>query len=1852
MKKFFIYFLITFLIIYLFKSYFNKLIAGSTSNLPINSLYSEQTNSCLDIAQAAQTLSEFKSSFIKRTFDINYKSIFTNYINQELINLTNNDFDNLSEQDDNSIYYYLKPNNIIGGMSNNNKLHNILVTFKTKINNKFDEFKMQLNQKMSGGSVDKLIGMCFMIKKLYKNKSTVKIFKDYVNKDTVSVLDNLSKVYDDFINKINLIIDDSNLKSSITTSEQLNQLLNNLYIYESTFSLDNFIYYYNNHATILSEISALPPNYKYAFNLDYVKSSFTIQNNNTNSKYPPNYKYNDNYFNFILRTNNTLTYNSALYIDSQEAYILYKPDSNIPKARTMFEESSTNKSFIKLNNFIFQIKDIIYNSTEHIRFNIKLDNFKINLFNIDTLKNLKYYQIEFRNIIKDELTTGLSILPQSNHKGYIYSHLMYNSELHTNTSIFKESYSNHDNILEFILEFLLNYTLYNDLYKDVYKNVSTNKQAKSFYDNIYYIHPMLTTDYPLSSYAGEINDAKYRTIKSVFSEQYYAKWYSYHPNTIPLNKGIIKWDADINSHIFNKNEPVVLGMFHYMIGLQDLQRYVDKSHEDTNITLFKNYFKLDRYEPFWKYGGRVNTTNTKFHQFIMKHAPRNFSQFYLYETDYIKYILDLFNSNNQLGFFYDKSTATNEEKTHKIECAKRVFNLLLDKTKIKKLSINLLRVFKTTSFKRKEKYNLDNPSINNNIYENIQKGYDSPKLEMFEIISSLFKKHDDDVYEYDTLIDKIIDSPELIIELNELKELTSFLKDFSEICDNYFKIKIDTSNNYEIKFRDLITRKTDSVCVDYVATSYLILLQQIWFADTDLTNKILDPINDYLNPSTPKFTDDDKKNKYLYLSAYSRRLQINLIVNDVPENLISLYNKYSSSNRQNNTQKKFELVNPDGPNLLKYKNNNYDPTNTYFVNETNVSELHKKEFKLTINQRGGNLCNTNPTQVILDFKEKLNNTPMIDFSSFIKQFINYKNEQLLLILPQFNINNLKNRNVIYYWLNQPTINQSNELYSIIKNLKTNITQKYNELSTQLEQFSGGSSELNKRLCNIIKYIDTSTHNLNAINIVNKKKYKKTLTSVFNNFDNIMNQIIDTSTEKSKINNNKKLEDLLNSMYDKDVSINNFKIKYNDSGLESDNELPSNYILSKFHLEYNRDLIFSTSNTNKLERVISTNSNQKYPNDYKVDNNYYNFYLRTNNLINTKCNAAIYYNSNTLEYYIIYIPSVEIDFKRKTMLNSDNIPHKQYIKLNNYKFKIKNIVYDTTYKIIFNIDIRNSSEELLNFDILKTELYLKQYNNYKINYIKILQKTANDLDIVWEDYVNTTVPNPSIYTPHNGRFADNTSPEGSTWIVGGYRGKGRSPQIGHPNIPMLNKTEFNNENSDYKDLITNIYDSNFSENIKSYRKFENSSIEIEKDLENLPGRNTSKLLDKDTELTRIGLEHYPGGYRADPSNGLKIRFIYGNTQGDIRENKFTDDPDVIHYDDRSLYITPHALFIRDSYYLTKTNPIYFIPTRPTGSGQKKNIVFKFNKYLAISSFDLSIYTYKKNITYSLYYYDEIDNTWKKIIEVLQNSQPYAKFGYFTTARMSFRKEYYNLDSTNPLNTEQLRMYNKKTSHGHTYWGNGSNQYLDNIDNEYYLDSNIGRITRGSDLWNYIDSFKFGDGGELPDYNKYCNKTFMTNVVNTEQRIYSAYNKALRIDSTTKRLLCLDEPADSLCKCTGLFTSNGYNIGGGYAEGEFDEDIPREPFLRLRFPQKYDSYQYAYITSHNHRDGISNSRSIYNYIDGRERKNMNTKSSFIKYFKRQERFSQFYRIEYSDTYSSNPIIKSLNMKGIIPRQEPSF
>lgn len=952
MVNFFIFFLIIFLIIYLFKSYFNKLRAGSTSNLPINTLHSDQNDSCLDIAQAEQTLSEFKSSFMKRIFDISYKSIFTNYINQELINLTNNDFDNSSENNNNSIYYYLKPNNSIDGMSNNNKLHNILVNFKTKINNKLNELKTQLNQKMSGGSVDKLIGMCFMIKKLHKNQSTVKIFKDYVNKNIVSALDNLSTVYDDFINKINLIIDDSNLKSSITTSEQLNQLLNNLYIYESTFSLDKFIYYYNNHTVYISDVSDLPPNYKYAFNLDYVKnivssaSSFTIQNNNTNSKYPPNYKYNDNYFNFILRTNNTLTYNSALYIDSQEAYILYKPDSNIPKARTMFEESSTNKSFLKLNNFIFEIKDIIYNSTEHIRFNIKLDNFKINLFNIDTLKNLKYYQIEFRTIIRDKLTNDLSILPQSYHKGYIYSHLMYNSEeLYTNRSIFKESYSNHDNILEFILEFLLNYTLYNDLYKDVYKNVSTNKQARSFYDNIYYIHPLSTNDYN-GIYSGEMEeDPKYKTLNFMFT--LYSSTSTYHTNVPPLDKGIIKWDADIDFNIYNKNIPVLLGIFHYMIGLQDLQRYVDKRHEDTDMTEFENNFKLDRYEPFENSLGYVNTTNTKFHQFIMKHAPRNFSQFYLYETDYIKYILDLFNSNNQLGFFYDKSTATNEEKTQKIECAKRVFNLLLDKTKIKKLSINLLRVFKTTSFKLNKSREEVNP--NWNPYVGIQKGYDSPKLEMYEIISSLFKNHDDDVYEYDTLIDKIIDSPDspkLITELSELIELTSFLKDFSEICDNYFKIKIDTTNNYEIKFRNLITRKKDSACVDYVATSYLILLQQIWFADIDLTNKILDPINDYLNPST--FTDNDKKNKYLYLSEYSRRLQINLIVNDVPENLISLYNKYLSSNRKNNTQKKFDLTNPDGPNLLKYKNNGYDPGNTYFVNETNVSELHKKEFKLTI----------------------------------------------------------------------------------------------------------------------------------------------------------------------------------------------------------------------------------------------------------------------------------------------------------------------------------------------------------------------------------------------------------------------------------------------------------------------------------------------------------------------------------------------------------------------------------------------------------------------------------------------------------------------------------------------------------------------------------------------------------------------------------------------------------------------------------------------------------------------------------------------------------------------------------------
>ena len=126
-----------------------------------------------------------------------------------------------------------------------------------------------------------------------------------------------------------------------------------------------------------------------------------------------------------------------------------------------------------------------------------------------------------------------------------------------------------------------------------------------------------------------------------------------------------------------------------------------------------------------------------------------------------------------------------------MECAKRVFNLLLDKTKIKKLVINLLRVFKTMSFKRKEKYNLDNPSINNNLYESVQQAYDISKLEMYDIIKILFDSYNtvSNMYVYDTLIDKIIDSadsPKLIRELNELVELSSFLRDFTPFYISYY----------------------------------------------------------------------------------------------------------------------------------------------------------------------------------------------------------------------------------------------------------------------------------------------------------------------------------------------------------------------------------------------------------------------------------------------------------------------------------------------------------------------------------------------------------------------------------------------------------------------------------------------------------------------------------------------------------------------------------------------------------------------------------------------------------------------------------------------------------------------------------------------------------------------------------------------------------------------------------------------------------------------------------------------------------------------------------------------------------
>lgn len=378
--------------------------------------------------------------------------------------------------------------------------------------------------------------------------------------------------------------------------------------------------------------------------------------------------------------------------------------------------------------------------------------------------------------------------------------------------------------------------------------------------------------------------------------------------------------------------------------------------------------------------------------------------------------------------------------------------------------------------------------------------------------------------------------------------------------------------------------------------------------------------------------------------------------------------------------------------------------------------------------KGGLSCKNNDIQIIKNKLKKLREIvfPSKNLSNIITDFNNLiLNTLLNLNKENINFDNINNKASIYYWINQTKIvpNNSRELYDIINNLKTIITDKYNKLLIDVNLIIGGyNKKLAVGLCNILNnniLLDKLKKNITNNN---KKIYLPKIKNIYNNFTSNINKIIDTTNKSVKIQTNTKLIELLsNSIYYKDFTVDILKTLYKNNQSQFINKsLPNNFIYT-FYLEYNRNI--TISNRNILQRNYQM-TNIGISSDYKLNNTFYNFYLKTGNLYsNTKYNAALYKDSLN-EYYILYNPLLtQISNFSRLIFDSRQIPHKKYIKLNNVIFEIKNIIYNPTQltqPIRFNIKNTNIKLDIFNIDILKTKQYILQNitNTPKLNSISI------------------------------------------------------------------------------------------------------------------------------------------------------------------------------------------------------------------------------------------------------------------------------------------------------------------------------------------------------------------------------------------------------------------------------------------------------------------------------------------------------------------------------------------------------
>ena len=755
---------------------------------------------------------------------------FTNIINQKLFNLTFNDYsiNNLKKTD--YIIHFLFTTS---GQSSLNNSKSLFEDLRTYVNTKYNELVGIYGGKMNhkGGLIKNILNrkqykkLCIIFSKVdldiiernIEGKNT--IYKIQFKKELTDIKINFNKQIDNIITKIN-----SN-EPILEKVDYIKQTLNRLYkpIFNKYYLLDTFGLYNNT----LQKTGSFPPNYNFIFHMDYIKN---LEEDTTEPYYniknisklnvPNDYKFSDldSSYNFYMTPTFNDSYNSALYLDSEfQSYILYYPNKNDSKARTMFYNNNiSHKSIIKINNLIFTLDNIIYDNNGPIKFNINKNSITYDLFNQDIIKTYYYYKNEKARFINKDF------------KDYEFYNFISNRSSFSFIKLYTRPIIVNRFIGTRVLTNLIAIYMYNSLFNELLPLISNNKTNQvKYYDYFKVIKVPQSHNEELYKNTSEID-------KEIISIASRAGIRDFNVATTPGNLFIFRDLSQINNELFNNYDFIKYNYYDSLLGSSDYN-YIVKLRNRTNYTTQKHSFEIDN---------DLSKIGRLSYYFVRS--------LQLYDKGYL-----LTNLNK---------TRPTSELFSDVEESEEFLKIFLDQNKINKIIDCMLRYHKSIYNKIPvlSGYTQDNYnklySFNEDIFKN-NKEYKiisllfNDRTPTLSYQSSNMRRKYRDAYDSNSglglgeILVKSKNYHELLKEFNELKLLSKFFKNYKRADYDgnlVYYWPPESQSNYSFITPYLGSDKMPHDILMIIIDTYLVILDKIWFADEKLANEILDFINNVI----------------------------------------------------------------------------------------------------------------------------------------------------------------------------------------------------------------------------------------------------------------------------------------------------------------------------------------------------------------------------------------------------------------------------------------------------------------------------------------------------------------------------------------------------------------------------------------------------------------------------------------------------------------------------------------------------------------------------------------------------------------------------------------------------------------------------------------------------------------------------------------------------------------------------------------------------------------------------------------------------------------------------------------------